>query len=106
MKYTPLENLSWEAFVAILNRAHTTHRDREITVGYYLPIAVREVLQRIPQQEGISVLRNSVPGSEIDRPWHIPYECTLRCPVGHLDPRVTWRQIIARFTAGTAQNKA
>ena len=54
MKYTPLENLSWEAFVAILNRAHTTHRDREITVGYYLPIAVREVLQRIPQQEGIS----------------------------------------------------
>ena len=99
MKYTPLENLSWEAFVAILHRAHAIHRDREITGACCLPSTVREVLQRIPQQEGLSVLRNSVPVSEIDRPWCIPHQCTLRCPVEHLDPRVTWRQIFARFTS-------
>ena len=99
MKYTPLENLSWEAFVAILNRAHAIHSDREITGACCLPSTVREVLQRIPQQEGLSVLRNSVPVSEIDRPWCIPHQCTLRCPVEHLDPRVTWRQIFARFTS-------
>lgn len=98
MKYTPLENLSWKAFVALLNRAHATHRDREITGACCLPFAIRETLQRIPQQEGLTLLRHSVPSLEIDRPWHVPHQCTLRCPVEHLDPCITWRQLFDRFT--------
>ena len=99
MKYTPLENLSWKAFVALLNRAHAIHPDREITGACCLPFAICETLQSIPQQEGLTLLRHSVPSLEIDRPWHVPHQCTLRCPVEHLDPCITWRQLFDRFTS-------
>ena len=44
MKYTPLENLSWEAFVAILNRAEvagcSTHTEGPDKWHFTLPFTV------------------------------------------------------------------